>query len=99
MADGIQMIDILKDAARKMGTKAFEELLIVEEKSGALSGALKHLQTGRRAFDDSSERILASLGIANKEDLDQISHKMGKLRKRLDSILDRLDELTESGEE
>jgi len=62
----------------------------------ALGVALKGVQGGRRAFDEHAGRVLGGMGLATQSDLERVSRKMGRLRKRMTALLTRMEEGGES---
>lgn len=87
----IPLIERLGRRAIHLGERAVQELLADEDRARALGRAARHMQAGRRAIDESSSKLIAALGLATKPDLDRVTRKMGRLRKRLEGLLDTLD--------
>lgn len=82
----------LKQRARSLGERAVDELLASENRSDAVGAAVRRVQEGRRAFDENASRVIGAMGLATHDDLERVSRKVGRLRKRLNELLDRLDE-------
>ena len=91
MAKG-RLLDDLRRRARKLSARAIDELLDNERRSEAVGAAVRRVQQGRRALDERSARMLAALGFATQQDLERVGRKIGRLRKRMMSILDELDD-------
>ena len=91
MADDESPIRRLRRRATSLGTRALQELLTPEQRADALGVAAKGVQEGRRLLDDSSARLLAALGLATQTDLERVSRKVGRLRKRLEALLDTFE--------
>lgn len=81
----------LGQRAKNLGQRALQELLTEEQRSEALGMAAKGVQEGRRKLDASSAKLLSALGLATQPDLEKVSRKVGRLRKRLEGLLDELE--------
>ncbi len=57
----------------------------------AVGAAIKGAQSGRKVIDDSTVKVLDALGLATREDVDSLAHRIGRLRKRLQRLVDDLD--------
>ena len=51
---------------------------------------MRRAQAARTRLDDQGARMVAVMGFATQADLERVSRKIGRLRKRLRTILDRL---------
>ena len=80
------------DAGRAWGKRALEELLTDEQRSEAFELAAKGVSEGRRLLDEQFERLFAALGLATQADLDSVSRKVGRLRRRLETLVETLAE-------
>jgi polyhydroxyalkanoate synthesis regulator phasin len=80
------------DAGRALGKRALEELLTQEQRSEAFELAAKGVSEGRRLLDEQFERLFAALGLATQADLDSVSRKVGRLRRRLETLVEHLAE-------
>ena len=78
------------DAGRAWGKRALEELLTDEQRSEAFELAAKGVSEGRRLLDEQFERLFAALGLATQADLDSVSRKVGRLRRRLETLVETL---------
>lgn len=87
-----RLLNDLRSRARKLRARAVDELLDGERRSEAVGAAIRRVQEGRRALDGRSARMLAALGFATQPDLERVSQKIGRLRKRMMSLLDDLDD-------
>jgi len=87
----------LRQRARELGTRAVDELLSSEQRAEAVGNAVKKLQEARTVLDQRGGRVLAAMGLATAPDLDRVSRKIGRLRKRLNRVIDRLDEMQAAG--
>ena len=81
----------LRNCAKDLGTRAINELLSEEQRSEALGMAAKGMQQGRRVLDEKGGQILNTLGLATQPDLERVTRKIGRLRKRLHGLLDDLE--------
>lgn len=81
----------LKKRALAVGSRAVDELMASENRADALGVAVRRVQEGRRALDENASRVLGTLGLATQVDLDRVSVKVGKLRKRLQALVDELE--------
>ena len=77
--------------AKDLGQRALQELLTDEQRSEAMGMAAKGVQEGRRVLDEGSAKLLTAVGLATQPDLDRVSRKVGRLRKRLENVLDELE--------
>lgn len=57
----------------------------------AVGAAIKGAQSGRKVMDESTARVLDALGLATREDVEVLAQRIGKLRKRLQRLLDELE--------
>lgn len=80
----------VKDRAKNVGKSALDELLASEESSSVASAAVRRVQEGRAFLDENASRLLGALGLATQADLDRVSKKVGRLRKRMTALIDRL---------
>jgi hypothetical protein len=80
----------LRRGARQLGARAVGELLASDAGAGAAGDVVKRLQAARVSLDDGSARMMAALGLATKADLDRVSRKIGRLRKRMLALLERV---------
>ncbi|MEE8408086.1 MAG: hypothetical protein V3T05_00640 [Myxococcota bacterium] len=87
-----RLLDALRRRARTLRARAVDELLENERRSEAVGAALRRVQQGRRVLDERSARMLAALGFATQQDLERVSQKIGRLRKRMMALLDELDD-------
>ncbi len=90
MADSI--LHKLGRRAKDFGERAAQELLTEEQRARALGKAAKSVQQGRRVLDENGAKFLATLGLATQADLERVTQKIGKLRKRLERVLDSLED-------
>jgi hypothetical protein len=54
------------------------------------SAAVRRVQEGRAFIDENASRLLGVLGLATQADLERVSKKVGRLRKRMTALIDRL---------
>jgi hypothetical protein len=85
------LIAQLGDKARELGSRAARELLSSERRAEVVGQAVRRAQEARTRFDEQGTRMLAAMGFATQADLERVSRKIGRMRKRLRSILDQLD--------
>jgi polyhydroxyalkanoate synthesis regulator phasin len=86
------------DAGRAWGKRALEELLTDEQRSEAFELAAKGVSEGRRLLDEQFERLFAALGLATQADLDSVSRKVGRLRRRLETLVETLADARDAGD-
>ncbi len=80
----------VKERAKNVGKSAIDELLQSEESSSAVGAAVRRVQESRAFIDENAARILGAVGLATQADLDRVSKKVGRLRKRMTALIDRL---------
>lgn len=81
----------LRKRARKLGARAASEILDDERRAETVGSVLKRLQDIRAVVDERGTRVLGALGLATESDLERVTRKIGRLRKRMEALLDRLD--------
>ncbi len=81
----------LRARAKAVGKSAIDELLQSEESSSAVGAAVRRVQESRQFIDENASRVLGVLGLATQADLERVSKKVGRLRKRMTALLDRLE--------
>ncbi|MBI5508153.1 MAG: hypothetical protein HY903_05315 [Deltaproteobacteria bacterium] len=84
------LLSELGEKARALGAKAARDLLATDVGAEALGGAVKRMQAVRGQLDLQGTRMLAAMGFATEADVERVSRKLGRLRKRLQGLLDRL---------
>lgn len=87
-----RLVRRLRRQARDLGTRAIDGFLASPDRAEAVSAAVRRVQAGRRAIDGRAAKIISSFGFATAHDLEPIERKLGRLRKRAQAILDRLDQ-------
>lgn len=80
----------VKDRAKTVGKSAIDELLASDESSSAVGAAVRRVQESRAFIDENASRLLGVLGLATQADLERVSKKVGRLRKRMTALIDRL---------
>jgi len=85
-----RLIDQLGDKARELSSRAARELLNGERRAEVVGEAVRRAQDARTRLDQQGTRMLAAMGFATAADLERVSRKVGRLRKRLRGILDQL---------
>jgi hypothetical protein len=86
-----RLIDQLGDKARQLSVRAARELFSSDRRAVVVGEAVRRAQDARTRVDEQSARMLAAMGFATAADLERVSRKVGRLRKRLRGILDQLD--------
>lgn len=81
----------VRRAVRDASSRAVDELLGAQTSTDALGAAVRRVQQGRRLLDSQGARLLGTLGLATQVDLDRVSQRIGRLRKRLEVLLDRVE--------
>jgi hypothetical protein len=94
--DDSHLLKRLRRTAKTFGERALQEIMSSEGGADALGAAVKGVQEGRRILDESSVKLLGALGLATQADLERVTRKVGKLRKRLEALTDRLEEDAEA---
>jgi hypothetical protein len=89
--DDSRIFKRLRHTAKTFGERALQEIMSSEGGADALGVAVKGVQEGRRLLDESSVRLLGALGLATQADLERVTRKVGKLRKRLEALVDGLE--------
>lgn len=84
------VIGRIKKGAQNLGARALGELLATDERRKAVGKAVQKVQAGRRQLDDRAQQALTTLGLATQDDLQRVSRKIGRLRKRLGALSDKL---------
>jgi hypothetical protein len=85
-----RLIDQIGDKARELSVRAAHELLNSERRAEVVGEAVRRAQDARVRLDEQATRMLAAMGFATAADLERVSRKVGRLRKRLRNILDQL---------
>ncbi|HSI04410.1 MAG: hypothetical protein ACAI38_00880 [Myxococcota bacterium] len=80
----------VKERAKTVGKSAIDDLLASEESSSAVGAAVRRVQESRAFIDENASRLLGVLGLATQADLERVSKKVGRLRKRMTALIDRL---------
>ncbi len=91
----MSLFDDVKRRATELGARAAREIIAGEKGAARVADAVRKVQDGRRVFDEQGARMLAAMGLATRDDLERVSQKIGKVRKRLQAVLDELDERTQ----
>ncbi len=84
------LMDQLGDKARELSSRAARELLNSERRAEVVGEAVRRAQDARVRLDEQGTRMRAARGFATAADLERVSRKVGRLRKRLRGILDQL---------
>ncbi len=84
------MFERLRRRAGRLRARAVDELLASQQRDDLLGAAVRQVQRGRRNLDDRGAKVLGSLGVATKEDLEKVSRRLARLRKRLETLVDEL---------
>ena len=82
----------LRKRARRTAARALDELLADEGRSEVFNAAVRGVQRGRRQLDERGVRILAALGLATRDDLEKVQRRVARLRKRMQSLADMLED-------
>ena len=82
----------LRDKAKSIGERAIDDLVSSPERSTIVGEAARRVQDGRLAFDKQAARMVGALGLATQEDIDRLGKKIGRLRKRMRALLERLED-------
>lgn len=80
----------VKERARTMSKSAIDEILQSEDASGLVGAAVRGAQAGRRVIDDNAAHVIGAVGLATQSDLERVSKKIGRLRKRMTALIDQL---------
>lgn len=79
----------LRQKAASVGARAAREL--AGSRSDPLGSAVRGVQETRRVVDDNTARMLGAVGVATRDDLERVTRRIGRLRKRLQEIVDDLE--------
>ncbi|MEO1482894.1 MAG: hypothetical protein AAFU77_12375 [Myxococcota bacterium] len=82
------LIKRLRQRAKDVGGRAAKGILGSARGADALGAAVRGAQSGRQAVDDGTARVLDALGLATQEDVERLSRRIGKIRKRLQALVD-----------
>jgi hypothetical protein len=88
----VSLFDDVKRRAAELGARAAREVIAGEKGAARVAEAVRKVQEGRRVFDEQGARMLAAMGLATREDVERLGNKIGRARKRLQGILDELDD-------
>lgn len=81
----------LRSRAREFSSRAVDELLDGDGRADPLAMAMRGLQRGRREFDETGGRVLTAFGLATVDDVERVGRRIGRLRKRLQRLVNDLD--------
>ena len=81
-----KFLDRVWHRAGSLGKRVWDDWLTDDDRAAALGLATKGLQEGKRLVDESGAKLLSSLGLATQADVRRISHKVGRLRKKLQTF-------------
>ncbi|MEM6532866.1 MAG: hypothetical protein AAF654_09585 [Myxococcota bacterium] len=90
MADS-PLIKKLRQRAKDVGGLAAKGILNSGRGADAVGAAMRGAQTGRQAVDEGTARVLDALGLATRDDVERLSKRIGKIRKRLQALVDALE--------
>ncbi|MEM6733491.1 MAG: phasin family protein [Myxococcota bacterium] len=92
MADS-PLMKKLRERARTVTQAAAREVMGRSGPRGgeALGAAVRGAQSGRKVLDESSAKVLEALGLATRDDVEALSRRIGRLRKRVQRMVDSLD--------
>lgn len=76
----------MRQTMRDVGSRAVDEILGAQSSGDALGAAVRTVQQGRRLLDAQSTKVLSSLGLATHDDVDRLSQRLGRIRKRLERL-------------
>jgi polyhydroxyalkanoate synthesis regulator phasin len=69
--------------------KAVEAVAQSEQGAAAIAGALRRVQDGRTKLEEHSTRLLSTLGLATKADVESLDRKVSKLCRQVQALLDQ----------
>jgi hypothetical protein len=78
----------LFDSVKQRAKEAAQEFVSSERGAAAMAEAVRRMQGSRRV----STELVKALGLATQEDVERVSRKIGRLRKRLQAIADDLEQ-------
>ena len=79
-----------REVILQVGESAIEELKASNNSADIVGAALKGAHGGKKVLEEQGGRLLGAMGFATTHDLDRVSRKIGKVRKRLLYLLDAL---------
>jgi len=81
----------LLDAAASGVARRAKEMLARGPASDALGVAVSHAQAGKQRLEAGATELFATLGLISQADLERVGQRVGRLRKRLQALLDELE--------
>ena len=75
---------------RKRAEEAVDDILGADSPTDAIGAAVKQIQKGRRTLDEGGAKVLTKMGLATADDLERVNRRIGRLRKRLRGVLERV---------
>ena len=91
MADS-PLLKRLRAKAKDLGERALDELIAAPERNAFVGETARRVQDGRVALDKQAARMIGALGLATQDDIERLGKKIGRVRKRLRALRDRLED-------
>lgn len=88
----MSLFDDVKRRAAELGARAAREVIAGDKGAARVADAVRKVQEGRKVFDEQGARMLAAMGLATRDDVERLGFKIGRLRKRLQGLVDDLDD-------
>ena len=83
----------LKNRALGLSQKAMERLFADEKRATQIAGAIGAMQRGKQRFDKGQRAVMHQLNFAAKSDFKDLGKSLGSLRRRVQSLSEKLSGL------
>jgi len=83
----------LRAQALGISQKAFERLMVDEQRAQWVAQAVGHVQRGKKALDRGQEELMRALQLAVRSDFGKVSKQLSSLKRRTRELEERLDRL------
>ena len=80
----------VKDKAAGLGMKVMNDIMNDPQKAQKLAKAMGAYQKGRESVRDSQEKLLHSVGLPTAGDVDALTSRISKVRRRIKALTTRL---------
>jgi capsule polysaccharide export protein KpsE/RkpR len=85
--------DRMKSEGLKFGMKAVSKLMESPERAEKMMKAVETVQKSRERVDETAQRLLNFGQLPSRDDLQEVSRHLGRLRRETKKILAALDDL------
>ncbi len=80
----------MKDKATNLGMKVMNDIMTDPEKAQKLAKAMGAYQKGRDSVRESQEKLLHSVGLPTTGDVEGLTKRISKVRRRIKDVSKRL---------